>query len=150
MEVPAKITLRIIIIAMLCAVICEALPSLIAVKSPSERQSAFRVLPADFIYARKRALDSLDGDDFTLHKRALDVMEGDGFGFEKRKRALDQIEGDDMGFRKRSNFVVAADEGFKHSAAADPAEMRQAVNALAFYHRLGRALDAIEGTSFGF
>jgi len=141
--------------------------------------------------ARKRALDHLEGDDFTLSKRALDVMEGDGFGFEKR--ALDTLEGDDfMGLKRRRRALdILEGDGFagfqrkraldmlegdswsgldKRSRAhgtrlvgfASPGEM-MSMNAVPvnnnqrqplFGQRLvrtnKRALDALEGNSFGF
>jgi hypothetical protein len=135
---------------------------------------------------RKRALDHLDGDDFTsLRKRALDLMEGDGFGFEKR--ALDHLDGDDFSLRKRSLDSLDGDgfTGLQRKRALDmlegdswggidkrrfgmhtPATLTssssgraQAMRAL--YQRqplLGqrlikiqrRALDALDGNSFGF
>jgi hypothetical protein len=80
----------------------------------------------------KRALDSLEGDDFTLRKRALDLMEGDGFGFEKR--ALDNLEGDDfVGLKKRRRRSLDSLDGDDFSG----------------FQRRRRALDALEGDGFG-
>jgi len=81
------------------------------------------------VLLRKRALDQLEGDDFTLRKRALDLMEGDGFGFEKR--ALDNLEGDVfVGLRRRRALDSLEGEGFGG------------------FHEKKRALDMLEGDGF--
>ena len=45
---------------------------------------------------KKRALDSMEGDNFGFKKRALDMMDGEGFGM--KKKSID--EGDGFGFGK--------------------------------------------------
>jgi len=92
---------------------------------------------------RKRALDSLDGDDFTLRKRALDVMDGDGFGFEKR--ALDTLEGDDfVGLKKRALDSLEGDGfGGLNKRALD------SLDGEGFGGFNKRSLDMLEGDGFG-
>jgi len=92
---------------------------------------------------RKRALDSLDGDDFTLRKRALDLMDGDGFGFEKR--ALDNLEGDDfVGLKKRAldNLDGEGFSGFDKRAL-------DSLDGEGFGGFNKRSLDMLEGDGFG-
>jgi len=93
---------------------------------------------------RKRALDQLEGDDFTLRKRALDTMEGDDFGF--KKRALDNLEGDDfVGLRRRRalDMLEGDDFGLKKKRALDMLEGDD------FGLKKKRALDMLEGDDFG-
>uniref|UniRef100_A0A915DEN8 Secreted RxLR effector peptide protein n=1 Tax=Ditylenchus dipsaci TaxID=166011 RepID=A0A915DEN8_9BILA len=147
---------------------------------------------------RKRALDSLEGDDFTLRKRALDLMDGDGFGFEKRaldnlegddskraldslegdgfgafqKRALDMLEGDDFGLKKRSAVLdlvkISGNSALLETPKSKAMETRlrraienlnrtraRALNeqfqrSVSQQRSVKRALDALEGNSFGF
>lgn len=159
-----------------------ALPLLLAITVTSQGADA---LPL----ARKRALDHLEGDDFTLSKRALDLMEGDGFGFEKRaldtlegddfnglkrrrraldilegdgfsgfqrKRALDMLEGDSWsGMDKRSGarivgFVSPAGELVPVGAAPAGSNQRHTPYGQRLVRTYKRALDALEGNSFGF
>jgi len=136
---------------------------------------------------QRRALDHLEGDDFTLRKRALDVMEGDGFGFEKRaldtldgddfiglkrrRRALDSLDGDGFaGFQKRALDMLEGDSwgGIDKRAGgvellgmmpkevdarqlrAVVASQRRPLYGQRLIKTYKRALDALEGNSFGF
>jgi Arc/MetJ family transcription regulator len=128
-------------------------------------------------FVRKRALDVLDSDGFGFNKRALDALDGADFGGlrkrklafatisrnELRKRALDALEGRGFGMLKRSadnrttsrSIIDIDDDRLKQFVQTINRNRLRALREqvdLALRHRFPskRALDALEGNSFGF
>lgn len=135
--------------------------------SPHQRVTrALDILEGDdFIGMQKRALDLMDGDGFggfDKKKRALDMMEGDDFmGLKRRKKALNALEGDGFSaLEKRALDILEGDDfiGMQKRRQGESDDRKNAIQrALERMNwqrreqtRARRALDALEGNSFGF
>uniref|UniRef100_A0A183BTB1 Orcokinin peptides type A n=1 Tax=Globodera pallida TaxID=36090 RepID=A0A183BTB1_GLOPA len=162
------------LMVLLGIVLCSLFTPSTSIKESSRSSSLGRTGAIKVLALRpRRALDILESDDFGgFRKRALDVMDGDGFGsFEKR--ALDTLEGDDfmglkrkrlnelegdgfMGLDKRALDILDGDDftGFSKRSEVNGG-LRRELALLGKVQRqrqmrARRALDALEGNSFGF
>jgi len=91
---------------------------------------------SDFNDFQKRALDHLDGGGFGFEKRALDSMDGLGFGFEKRALALFRPPSFDNTQPVYISSPQRTLNNFKKPFLTRPHSKR--------------ALDSLEGATFGF